>query len=73
MIGESKTYNLTSIGFISIDNLHSYFTTTVTGVVQIAGDIGITHMLQLINAILSNSKDNTQVSVLSLLVQFLNP
>lgn len=28
---------------------------------QIAGDIGITHMLQLINSIMSNPKDNTQV------------
>ncbi|KAG0572234.1 hypothetical protein KC19_VG078400 [Ceratodon purpureus] len=30
----------------------------------IAGDIGITYMLQLINAIMSNPKDNTQVSLL---------
>jgi hypothetical protein len=28
---------------------------------QIACDIGITHMLQLINAIMSNPRDNTQV------------
>lgn len=31
---------------------------------MIAGDIGITHMLQLINAIMSNPRDNTQVSLI---------
>ncbi|KAG0595387.1 hypothetical protein M758_UG162300 [Ceratodon purpureus] len=31
---------------------------------MIAGDIGITYMLQLMNAIMSNPKDNTQVSLL---------